>query len=174
MGASDYLLQKPFVSTGSGFAYGPVPLYATPRMEGDNLNGSLWAANGLTGWLYPVTLQESFAQCPACAEQTMHVGNILGRFSLDPYGRTLLRAKVAVHDANHSAVGDVAVDASVWSPVGGPYARTRLTKAAGWATFPWGSKISGAWHLCVDNLTKTVYTYNPADNDVPACAIWNN
>ncbi len=100
----------------------------------------------------------------------MHVANILGNFYLDPYGRTLLRTKVAVHDEMDNPMGGTAVDASIWSPVGGPYLRTRMTKPTGWATFPWGSSVPGAWELCVDNLARPGYTYDPADNDVPACA----
>jgi hypothetical protein len=107
--------------------------------------------------------------------EALHIGSILGSFSLDPYGRTLLRVKVAVHDEAHNPVGDVAVDASIWSPVGGPYARARMTKeSTGMAAFPWGSNVPGTWQLCVDNLAKTGYTYDPGSNDVPACASWNN
>jgi hypothetical protein len=106
---------------------------------------------------------------------SLHIGNILGSFSLDPYGRTLLRVKVAVHDEAHNPAGDVAVDASIWSPVGGPYARTRMTKeSTGMAAFPWGSSVPGTWQLCVDNLAKAGTTYDPDSNDVPACASWSN
>jgi hypothetical protein len=49
-----------------------------------------------------------------------------------------------------------------------------MTKLTGEAHFHWGSAVPGAWQLCVDNLTKDGYVYAPADNDVPACATWNN
>jgi hypothetical protein len=105
---------------------------------------------------------------------SLHVADVQGRFSHDPYGRTVLRVKVTVHDQNHDPVGGVAVDASIWSPVGGPYARTRMTKDTGMASFPWGSKLPGSWQLCVDYLTKAGYTYDPASNDVPNCAGWDD
>ena len=59
-------------------------------------------------------------------------------------------------------------------PAGGSFARTRMTRPSGWATFPWGSALPGHWQLCVDNLTKPGYTYDPAFNDVPECASWDN
>jgi hypothetical protein len=104
----------------------------------------------------------------------MHVGDIWGTFSIDPYGRYLLRANVLVHDEAHVALGEVAVDASITSPTGGPFARTRVTKNNGTARFPWGSAIGGTWQLCVDGLTKAGYSYNAGANDVPSCATWNN
>jgi CSLREA domain-containing protein len=107
--------------------------------------------------------------------EALHVGNILGSFSLDPYGRTLLRVKVAVHGASHQPAGDVAVDASIWSPVGGPYARTRMTKlSTGMASFPWGSNVPGTWQLCVEDLVRDGHIYDANLNDVPACASWSN
>jgi hypothetical protein len=106
---------------------------------------------------------------------TMHIGDIQGQFSLDPYGRYLIKIRVLVHDQDHSPLGEVAVDASLWSPAGGPYERTRMTKnMTGKAAFPWGSRSAGMWKICVDNLTKSGYAYVPGDNDVPACAEWDN
>ena len=85
MGTGDYLLQKSFVSTGSSFAYGPVPLYPVFRMEGDNFDGSVWVANDLTGWLYPVTLQEVSA-VPGLRQQTMHVATSWATSTWTPTG----------------------------------------------------------------------------------------
>ena len=109
------------------------------------------------------------------AGASMHLADIVGFFTMDPYGRYVLRAKVGVHDADHNPLGYVAVDASIWSPGGGPFVRTRMTKPVnGYASFPWGSAMPGLWELCVDNLTKAGYTYVPGDNDVPECAQWDN
>lgn len=109
------------------------------------------------------------------AGASMHVADIAGYFSTDPYGRYLLRVKVGVHNVDHSPLGYVAVDASIWSPAGGPFVRTRMTKPSnGYASFPWGSKQAGVWQICVDDLTKAGYVYLPGDNDVPACAQWDN
>ncbi|HNS51348.1 MAG TPA: carboxypeptidase regulatory-like domain-containing protein [Anaerolineae bacterium] len=109
------------------------------------------------------------------AGASMHLADIAGYFSTDPYGRYLLRVKVGVHNADHDPLGYVAVDASIWSPVGGPYTRTRFTKpSTGYASFPWGSSQAGVWQICVDDLTKAGYVYLPGDNDVPECVQWDN
>lgn len=97
-------------------------------------------------------------------ELTMHVGYIEGFFSLDYLGRPILRMFVLAEDENLVPLGNVAVDASMWVPDGGPFARTRFTKPSGWARFHWGSTASGTWTICVDNLTLAGYVYNPDDN----------
>jgi hypothetical protein len=105
----------------------------------------------------------------------IHVSDITGRFAMDPYGRYLLKMKVGVHNADHTTLGEVAVTASMWSPDGGPFVRTRMTKpTTGHASFHWGSAFAGTWQICVEDLVKTGYYYNPADNDVPECAQWAN
>jgi len=140
--------------------------------------GTDWVAlynnNAANGIAVLQRIVDWFGGCEPPAVDEIHVGDIWGAFSMDPYGRYLLRANVMIHDDGHAALGEVAVDVSITSPVGGPYARTRMTKATGIARFHWGSAMSGTWQVCVDNLTKAGYTYNPADNDVPACATWNN
>ncbi len=130
------------------------------------------AANGIT---VLQRIVDWFGGCEPPQVDEMHIGDIWGSFHLDPYGRTLLSAFVLVHDQNHSTLGEVMVDASIWSPTGGPFARTRVTKNVnGVARFPWGSATGGTWQLCVDNLTMAGYTYNPGANDVPNCATWDN
>ena len=104
---------------------------------------------------------------------TMHVGGIEGYFSLDPFGRTLLRIRVLVEDQAAQPLGEVQVDASIMAPCGGPFARTRVTKPSGYARFHWGCSAGGAWELCVDNLTREGYTYQPGDN-VVTCQEWQN
>ena len=104
-----------------------------------------------------------------CGVDTMHIGDLTGNLALDPYGRTVARWYVLTHDAAHSALALVTVDASIWDPISGPYVRTRLTHYTGWARFHWGRDAAGPFQLCVDNLAKAGYTYAPADNDVPNC-----
>jgi hypothetical protein len=105
-----------------------------------------------------------------CALNALHIGDITLTLSLDPYGRTLARWQILAHDQDHNPKGLVTVDASIWSPSGGPYQRSRITKANGWARFHWGSRMWGEIRLCVDNLTLAGYTYMPDANDVPSCA----
>jgi N-acetylneuraminic acid mutarotase len=106
-------------------------------------------------------------------EKTMHVGGIEGDLTFDGHGRPVLRTRVLVHDQDGNPLGTVAVAASIWDPDGGPFARTRLTKPTGYARFTWGSSIPGTWQVCVDNLTKESYTYDPGDNQV-TCRQWLN
>ena len=104
----------------------------------------------------------------------MHVADIVGNFALDPYGRPVLRMHVWVHDSGHAGLGNVAVEASVTWPGGGPVQRMRYTRPSGWARFHWGANAPGTWRLCVDTLTKEGYVYQPDQNDVPACREWQN
>jgi hypothetical protein len=103
----------------------------------------------------------------------MHVGAIFGFFTTDPQGQALLRIHVLVEDVALSPLGDVRVDARITPPGGGPYARSRWTMPSGYARFHWGSYASGTWLICVENLTRVGYTYDPDDN-VVTCREWNN
>ena len=79
--------------------------------------------------------------------------------AMDPYGRIYVRWKVEAVDQDGMPVGLVAVDAQIWSPQGGPWARTRWTHWDGFARFPWGSNYSGAWTIDVTNMTLAGYTF---------------
>jgi len=111
--------------------------------------------------------------CYPPAQPTIHVHSIQGFFTLDPYGRSVLRMHVAVHDSQDNPQGYVTVTSSIWWPNGGPVQRARVTKPTGYARFPWGSSVPGLWKLCVDDLTKTGYIYDPGQN-VETCHEWNN
>jgi hypothetical protein len=103
----------------------------------------------------------------------MHVAAIVGFFTTDPQGGTLLRMHVLVADEALAPLGDVRVDAWITPPVGGPYARSHLTKPTGYARFHWGAYAQGTWQICVENLTLAGYTYAPDDN-VVTCREWAN
>jgi len=143
-----------------------------------SLDGTqLWAYDTVTNGLTPLTgggygyhSSLAFTGTGGPPPNSMHIGNIWGGLSWDPYGRTMLRMNVLAHDQNDAGLGPVEVYASISSPCGGPFARTRLTKSvSGVARFHWGCKSAGDWQFCVDNLSKAGYTYNPADNEVPIC-----
>jgi len=105
---------------------------------------------------------------------TMHVGAITGYFALDPLGRTLLRVHVRIVDQESSPLGDVAVKALMTPPAGEPAVRTRYTKPSGYARFHWGCNgCAGAWTLCVDEVGKAGYVYDPEQN-VVTCGEWEN
>lgn len=101
----------------------------------------------------------------------MHVGGIEGYFSLDFMGRPVLRIHVLAEAEDSTPLSDVLVDASIWVPDGGPFLRSRYTKASGNARFHWGSSASGTWTLCVEDLTLEGYLYSPDDN-VVTCMDW--
>jgi hypothetical protein len=104
---------------------------------------------------------------------TMHVSGIAGFFTTDPQGQVLLRIHVQVRDEALVPLGDVRVDAWIAPPVGGPYARARMTKSTGYARFHWGAFAHGDWQICVENLTREGYAYDP-DANVVTCREWHN
>jgi len=105
---------------------------------------------------------------------TMHVAAIDGYFALDPMGRTLLRCHVQVVDESGIALGGALIKAAVTSPDGEPAVRSRLTKSSGYARFHWGCNgCLGSWVLCVDQVEKEGYQYEPGDN-VVTCQNWEN
>ena len=106
---------------------------------------------------------------PAAAANTMHIGDIQFSVALDPYGRTLARWFVLVHDEADNPLPQVSVDATITPPSSTPVQRTRLTHGTGWARFHWGHALAEPWLLCVDNLTLAGYSYEPGDNEVPYC-----
>ncbi len=102
---------------------------------------------------------------------TMHVEDIQGYFSLDYMGRPVLRIHVMAADEAAAPLSDVLIDASIWVPDGGPFLRSRYTKPSGYARFHWGSNASGTWTICVDNMTKAGWIYDPNQN-VVTCMDW--
>jgi len=104
---------------------------------------------------------------------TMHVGRITGWMSVDEYGRAVLVAHVRADGEGGSPLGDVEVDASITAPGRGTVQRSRMTKPSGYARFVWGAGSDGEWMLCVDDLTRAGYVYQPDDNTV-TCREWQN
>jgi hypothetical protein len=103
---------------------------------------------------------------------TMHVESIEGFFTTDWMGRAILRMRVSVEDQYATPLGNVAVDAFMWVPDGGPFLRTRFTRPSGNARFHWGSRASGTWTICVDDLRLNGWIYAPEEN-VVTCMDWN-
>jgi len=114
------------------------------------------AANGIT---VLQRIVDWFGGCEPPVQTTLTCGTIEAQPATDPYGRILVRWKVEAVDENASPVGLVVVDADLWSPLGGPFSRTRWTHEDGFARFPWGSTISGSWAIDVTNMTLAGYTF---------------
>jgi hypothetical protein len=102
---------------------------------------------------------------------SMHVHDIVGYVSLDYMGWPVLRIHAMAADKTGSPLSDVLVDALFWVPDGGPFERSRYTKPSGYSRFHWGSTATGAWTLCVDNLTLAGWIYDPSQN-VVTCMDW--
>lgn len=104
----------------------------------------------------------------------MHIADLTGEVSIDPYGKYVLVVHVVVHDQDHAPLGQVEVDVSIWWPDGGPARRARMTHSDGSARFHWGTTATGHWTLCVDSLTRDGYLYDPGAGEVASCAEWGN
>ncbi len=100
-----------------------------------------------------------------CGGNTLTCGVFIAQPAMDPYGRIYVRWKVEAIDQNLVAMPNVAVDANLWWPTGGPVSRTRWTHNDGFAKFPWGSWVSGLWTIDVTNMTLAGYTFA----DGPQC-----
>ena len=48
-----------------------------------------------------------------------------------------------------------------------------MTRPNGYARFHWGANANGDWQLCVEDLVREGYVYNPDDN-VITCQLWQN
>ncbi|HNS52821.1 MAG TPA: hypothetical protein PKO09_16775 [Anaerolineae bacterium] len=90
---------------------------------------------------------------------TLTCGGISYAFSLDPYGRELLKWWVEAVDQAGAIVPLVAVDADLTWPAGGPVSRTRLTHFDGYARFHWGSVAAGTWTIDVTDMTLAGYSF---------------
>ncbi|HNS52822.1 MAG TPA: hypothetical protein PKO09_16780 [Anaerolineae bacterium] len=90
---------------------------------------------------------------------TLTCGGISSAFSLDPYGRELLKWWVEAVDQAGAIVPQVVVSADLTWPLGGPVSRTRVTHFDGYARFPWGSPVPGTWTIDVTDMTLAGYTF---------------
>jgi len=79
-----------------------------------------------------------------------------------------LRAVITVHDQAHARASGVTVYGTWTLPNGRQISRTALTNVAGRANIPVSGK-AGTYQFCVTDLVKAGYTYDPADDEVPAC-----
>jgi hypothetical protein len=105
-----------------------------------------------------------------CAVDTLHIANLVFSARMDPYGRSVTRWDVFVHNQDHLPLGMVMVDMTITPPSGSPVVRSLYTNFLGKARFHYGHRLAEPWLGCVDNLTKAGYVYEPGGNEVPNCA----
>lgn len=133
----------------------------------DTLN--MLAGNGFDLW------HSSLAFVPEVGGPagTMHIGAIDGFFSVDFMGRAVLRMFLLTEDASGLPLPGAQVDVTIWVPGADPIERSRFTRPNGWARFHWGSRVSGTWRICVDQVILSGYVYIPDENAV-TCQEWYN
>lgn len=124
-------------------------------------------AGGSYGWHSSLTFIGAGGPPP----DTLTCGMILAHASMDPYGRIYIRWRVEAIDQNMVSVPLVAVTAELSWPTGGPVSRTRLSRATGFASFPWGSSVSGPWTIDVTNMALAGYTFADGPN-CTATGVW--
>jgi hypothetical protein len=129
--------------------------------------GRMWVVGGRHGSDNPPYAPAETYDIEPVVWPTMHVAEISGYFALDPLGRTLLRSHVQIVDEAGDPLGDALVKAIITTPAEEEIVRSRLTKPSGYARFHWGCNgCAGPWVLCVDEVAKAGYGYEPDDNVV--------
>ena len=71
---------------------------------------------------------------------------------------------VAVRDQNGVAVSGTEVTAEITLPSGMTRTRSSTTGATGRAMFLAASKMGGTWQVCVTDIVKAGFTYDPNQN----------
>jgi hypothetical protein len=94
---------------------------------------------------------------------TMHVLdiNIVGRAWMDTFQA---KGLVVVEDDMGNRMEDADTQVELTAPNWGPRPTSRLTNWNGMARFRWGSRFGGDWTLCVTDIVKGSYAYEPGDN----------
>jgi PKD repeat protein len=172
---------SPFVGdvvSFSGSASGTAPIaYAWAFGDGTTGAGQAVTHTYTTAGTYSVTMTAS----NACGSQVvshpitvqppvgnkLHVNGLLLSYTgtAVPYK---LRSVITVHDQAHARAAGVTVYGTWTLPNGRSINRTALTNQLGKASIPMSGK-AGTYQLCVTDLVKAGYSYDPAGNEVPAC-----
>ncbi len=143
-------------TTGSGqsvtHAYTSAGTY-TVTMTASNACGSQAVS-------HPITVQSP-------AANKLHLNGLLLSYTgtVAPFK---LRSIITVHDQAHARAAGVTVYGTWTLPNGRQISRTAVTNLLGKAKMPLNAK-PGTYQLCVTDLVKAGYTYDPAANEVPAC-----
>jgi hypothetical protein len=99
----------------------------------------------------------------------MHVESIVMSYVVSGRNR-IVTAKIKINDASNNPVSGASVAAQWTLPNGSKKNQTATTAADGVATFHYTSK-KGTYKICVTNVTKAGYTYDPAGNHITCNSI---
>jgi len=158
------LLQQSFVSSGAGFGYGAVPIHAVYRMEGDNFDGSVWAANGSTGGFTPSTVEEWLQQCEPCAN-VLYVSDMHLRVVPRGFGKYAVRGQIEISSAPEIVEPGATVFAEWTLPDAQVVPQSNITRAgSGEAAFKVKGNQTGTFQLCVTDVVKAGWAYDPNQN----------
>jgi hypothetical protein len=97
-------------------------------------------------------------------DDTLHVADIRLRVR-ERNGRYRMWALVTVKDQNGIAVEGAEVTANVTVPPDRTRSRTRLTNPAGRAVFRGASAVGGTCQVCVTDIAKAGFVYDPSQNN---------
>ena len=159
--------------TGSALGTGPID-YAWDWGDGTTGSGNPAQHTYATAGDYVVTLtasngcgsvqaQHTVTIAPA-SMGTMHVQWIKMRYVDRGMGRYLLRSQVRILDEVGNAVDLAAVDVEWTAPDSATTAQQRSTNLRGIAGFALQTRKTGLWQLCVTDVAKAGWTYDPGQN----------
>jgi hypothetical protein len=103
------------------------------------------------------------AACAGGGEPTMHVHDIRMKYR-EQAGRYVVLSMVRVYDESNAPVDAASVDVE-WTLPTGSDAQTEMTDAAGRAKFRVRSYDMGIYEVCVTDITKAGYVYDPGQNN---------
>jgi M6 family metalloprotease-like protein len=98
----------------------------------------------------------------------MHVRQVRMQYRDRGDGRYAIRALVNIVAANNQAVEGAMVKVEWTLPSGTLKSQQFLTNSRGWARFTLGSRQTGSYEVCVSDVTKSGWMYDP-DQNVQTC-----
>jgi hypothetical protein len=102
----------------------------------------------------------------------MHVGRVQASYAPVGIGGYSIQAMVTIHDLEHMPVAGATVVVGWISPKGIHLSQQAVTDFQGKARFEFRSAVRGAYQVCVTNVTKTGWVYDPMLNH-QTCATVN-
>ena len=129
-------------------------------VDGDNSPATGVQDNGGAG--FPVTIAAGSAE-------TVHVQSIKMKYSERGGNGYMVTAYVKIVDEDNQAVGGATVDALWTLPNNSEQAQDSDTTSSGTARFTVKSNFEGTYEICVTDVNKEGYVYDP-DQNVKTCA----
>jgi carboxypeptidase D len=127
------------------------------------------SADGYLDQTWTVQVADGPATVRNCAmvsesQPTMHVGGIKIRYQAKGAGKYVVSGSVRIFNESHQLLPGAAVSAQWNLPDGSHQNQQALTNANGLAAFRVKTTQIGAFQVCVTDVTKSGYVYDPAQN----------